>query len=208
MDFWTLLILLAIFRGFVAWLRRRNAEQSGEPPPSRQRPRPQRTPLPTPTRRRLPDATRQRLPEATRQRLPEPVLLPGDASTSERWRRTEPSLEEPSVPEWSTEWDEDLAREPRDERRGTLEQATIEVEQPERDLLERLRQASEAAVAVAAATRPPAPAPVEMPPKPASVGSSRWLHDELRDPQSVRTALVLREVLGPPRAHRGRGRRA
>jgi hypothetical protein len=138
--------------------------------------------------------------------LPEPVLLPGDVSTPERWRRTEPSVEEPSLPEWSTEWDEDLAREARDVRRETLEQATVSYEQSGRDVLERQGQDAEGMAAVAP-TLAPTPAPVELPRQPTRVGSSRWLHDELRDPQSVRTALVLREVLGPPRAHRGRERR-
>jgi hypothetical protein len=111
------------------------------------------------------------------------------------------AIEVESYPGWEDEWQEGVDRESRE----------IEVEtQPyrpgqERELLERLRATAEAAVA---ARRPRAPEPiaaasepVEAPP-PAVARSARWLRDELHDPESIRAALVLREVLGPPRAHR------
>ena len=199
MDFWTLLILLAIFRGVAAWWQRRNAQQQGEAPPRprpRPRPRPQRTQVPTPTPQRpVP------LPEPTMRRAPGPISTP-----QSRW--PEPmteweASEAESVPEWTPAWQGGADRESREITVGEAQQ--LFEQGLERELLERLSASAEAAVAersprqaqpVVAASEP-----VAAPPR-AVTRSARWVRDELRDPESVRTALVLREVLGPPRAHR------
>lgn len=190
MDFWTLLILVALFRLVGGYMQRRNrAEQQRQPsrPPRRTR----RVPVPRPEMEGPGGATEpERLPPLPtppqRRRVESPQAVPPGENSEPPWGVGE-SEETP----WSYE-DDDIRRE----------------------MLERLRRAAEMAAAVQAQpTVTPVQTQIDVPSAPRTTGpsaapdvsfSSQWLHRELRDPQSLRAAVILREVLGPPRAHQRR----
>lgn len=182
-------LIVIVASAFAWWLTQRRKDSQDEgPPPSAGR-RPEADFDDTERTRRIQEEIRRKIAErrgaggAPAQPPPVPVRIP-----------VERPVEAPSLPprrRMEPEWSEaDAAA--MDRQRRLQEQMRAAQER---------RKAAQAQVQDAFAYPASAPPPRHERPVPGATGRRRgsaWLQDSLRDPASIRRAIVLREVLGPP----------
>jgi hypothetical protein len=190
--------LILVIAGSIAyWLNQRKREKSGEPADYDEDGIPENRPTVAPNADAMEEEVRtRRIQEEIRRKIQERRGGGAPAPVAPPLREEAPAYEMPSEPDWREQEALRPAPQPPPLDDGVLARQRALQEQLEALAERRAALAAPRSESPAAATATAAFAVGTAPPK-----SGALLRD-LRNPESIRRAIILREVLGPPLALR------